>query len=111
MTTTREITIVEQGFTAAMSPWAGDYADQYDWDGIRDEYNAELTKLAPAGVTWGWTEEGAYCYAETDVDEYAVIAEWTRINGGEAEDGSHEDGIIDFERIAGHHEIAPEVTE
>lgn len=95
MSTTEIRIATVQGFTAEFSPWAGDFADDYDWDAIRADYNAELDKIAPEGVTWGWTEQGVYCYAETTVDPDAVHAAWSEIIDEE---------LIDFENIAAKHD-------
>lgn len=94
--TTTEIRIVEQGFTAAMSPWAAEFAEDYDWDGIRDEYNARLDELAPEGVSWGWSESGPWCYADTSVPAESVHERWAEIQSEQ---------LIDFETIASHHEV------
>lgn len=83
------------GFTAEFTPWAGDFAADYDWDAIRDDYNDALDELAPEGVNWGWTEQGVYCYADVTADVDAVRDRWTEIQ---------EEGLIDFESIAARHD-------
>ena len=93
--TTREITIIEQGFTTAMADWAGEYADNFDWDAIRADYNAELDRLAPEGVDWGWYEGGVLCTAEISVDAETVHERWAEIQSEQ---------LIDFEGIATRHD-------
>lgn len=88
------------GFTAEMSAWAGDYADDFDWDAIRADYNAELDNLAPEGVTWGWPESGPYCYADVNVDPDEVRARWVEITSPE----SGYEQVIDFDAIASRHD-------
>ena len=91
----REINITSLGFTAEFSPWAGDYRDDFAWDAIRDDYNAELAALAPEGVSWGWSESGPWCTADTSVSPDDVHERWTEI---------HDEQLIDFETIARRHE-------
>ena len=97
MTTTREIQITALGFTTEMSAWAGDYANDYDWDAIRDAYNTKLAELAPEGVSWGWSESGPWCVADTTLDADDVRQAWTEIMSEQ---------LIDMETIATAHEIA-----
>lgn len=93
--TTKEIRISGQGFTAAFTPWAGEFVDDYNWPGIRDEYNVRLQELAPDGVVWGWGESGPCCRARRGVYGGVVLARWHEIQDEE---------LIDFETIARHHE-------
>mgnify|MGYP001351302122 CR=1 FL=1 len=65
---TRDVTIVGQGFYTEMSPWAADYAADYNWAGIIRDYNAKLDELAPEGVSWGWHADGPYIVAPYDMD-------------------------------------------
>lgn len=88
-----------RGFTQEMSAWAGDFADDYDWVAIREDYNKALSKRAPEGVSWGWTEQGPYCYADIALDPDSVREAWAAAiaPGGE--------GGIDFDRIAMRHAL------
>lgn len=108
MTTTREIQITGQGFTDEFSAWAGEFFDDYDWDAIRDAYNAKLDELAPDGVTWGWSESGPYCYADINLDPVAIRQEWAEAVGVMDPNGVYWDSRIDFEAIASAHEIGQE---
>lgn len=100
MTTTREIQITGQGFTAEFSAWADEFVDSYDWSAIREAYNAKLDALAPDGVTWGWSESGPYCHAEIALDPAVVRQQWIETVGGMDVDGIFWDSRIDFEAIA-----------
>ncbi|MGA4670047.1 helix-turn-helix domain-containing protein [Propionibacteriaceae bacterium Y1923] len=96
----REVKLAGLGFTATMSDWAGEFADDYDWAAIREAYNRELDARAPEGVHWGWSEHAPWCYAPVSV-QYDTIAEaWAAAiaPGGE--------GGIDFEAIAVEHEFS-----
>ena len=105
MTTTREIQITGQGFTAEFSAWADEFVDSYDWAAIREAYNTQLDALAPDGVTWGWSESGPYCHAEISVDPAAVRQEWIEAVGGMDTTGTWWDPSIDFEAIATANEL------
>lgn len=92
MNVTREIQISGLSFIDEMSPWAGDFAADFDWDAIEDEFNDELAKRAPEGISWGWRSQ-PFAYATMSYEGDEVRDLFTAAIEA-----------IDFESIATKHE-------
>ena len=64
--TTREIPMAGGAFYDEFHYWAGDFADDFDWPRIQDEFNRRLSDMAPEPIlSWGWFDKP---YIEADIE-------------------------------------------
>lgn len=102
----RTLEVAGLGFRDEFEAWAGDYADDFDWSSIQDDFNDALSQAAPDGVSWGWSDAGPWIAADTALNADEVRQQFVETIGGTDSEGVHHESTIDFEAIATKHEVS-----